>query len=178
MAAALTLLRAGDTSRNLYLFDTFAGMPAPGGEDESSPYDGYSIHSRWRRTSDAGREWVGVPEAAVRANVESTGYPKERIHCVAGMVEETIPDLAPERIALLRLDTDWYSSTKHELEHLFPRLVEGGVLIIDDYGHYEGARKAVDEYWARLERPPLLVRIDYTGRIAVKHGSTVRPATS
>ncbi len=94
--------------------------------------------------------------------------------CVVGMVEETIPAEAPERIALLRLDTDWYASTKHELETLYPRLVNGGVLIVDDYGHYEGARQAVDEYFAETGERVLLNRIDYTGRVAVKQPKTVR----
>jgi len=74
----------------------------------------------------------------------------------------------PEEAALLRLDTDWYESTLHELEHLYPRLADGGVLIIDDYGHWEGARRAVDEYFSRHPPVPLLTRIDYTGRIAIK----------
>jgi O-methyltransferase len=168
MAAALTLKRLGDTGRDLYLFDTFTGMPEPGAEDVSSPYDGYSLHKRWRRHDDADKEWAGIPVETVRANVESTGYPAERIKCVVGMVEDTIPAEAPERIALLRLDTDWYSSTKHELVELFPRLAGGGVLIVDDYGHYEGARKAVDEYFAETGQRIFLNRIDYTGRIAVK----------
>jgi hypothetical protein len=64
---------------------------------------------------------------------------------------------------LLRLDTDWYESTKHELVHLYPRLVPNGVLIIDDYGHWKGAREAVDEYFATLKLKPLLSRLDYTG---------------
>ena len=85
-----------------------------------------------------------------------------------GRVEETIPCHAPERIAVLRLDTDWYESTRHELVHLFPRLAVGGVLIIDDYGHWKGARKAVDEYIAATGARLLLSRIDYTGRMAVK----------
>ena len=72
------------------------------------------------------------------------------------------------RIALLRLDTDWYGSTLHELTHLFPLLSKGGVLIIDDYGHWQGARKAVDEYFESLGIVPFLSRIDYTGRIYVK----------
>ena len=75
-------------------------------------------------------------------------------------------DSAPERIALLRLDTDWYESTRHELVELYPRLERGGVLLIDDYGHFAGARKAVDEYFA--SDPILLSRIDYTGRLAIK----------
>jgi O-methyltransferase len=177
MAAALTLKQAGDTDRNLYLFDTFAGMPEPGAEDVRSPYDGYSLHKRWRRHADSDSEWAGVPVETVRANVESTGYPRERIKCVAGMVEETIPAEAPERIAMLRLDTDWYASTKHELEHLFARLAEGGVLIVDDYGHYEGARRAVDEYFAETDQRVLLNRIDYTGRVAIKqHANGAGPS--
>src|SRR4051794_16282606 len=95
-------------------------------------------------------------------------YPSEHIRFVEGKVETTIPLIAPERIAILRLDTDWYESTAHELHHLYPRLVPGGVLIIDDYGHWEGARRAVDEYFAANGGAPLLQRIDYTGRMAVK----------
>jgi hypothetical protein len=106
--------------------------------------------------------------ADVQANLRSTGYPPERIHYVVGKVEDTLPQAAPERIAILRLDTDWYESTRHELEHLYPRLTAGGVLIIDDYGHWAGARRAVDEFLARTESAILLNRIDYTGRIGVK----------
>ena len=100
--------------------------------------------------------------------MESTGYPSERIHLIKGMVEETLPAQAPERLALLRLDTDWYASTKHELEQLYPRVSPGGVLIIDDYGHYEGARNAVDEYFASRGEHVLLQRIDWTGRMVLK----------
>ena len=107
-------------------------------------------------------------EESVRETVLSTGYPEEQVHIVRGPVEDTIPGKAPERLALLRLDTDWYESTYHELVHLYPRLSVGGVLIIDDYGHWEGARRAVDEYFAAAGSRPLLNRIDYTGRIAIK----------
>jgi O-methyltransferase len=69
---------------------------------------------------------------------------------------------------MLRLDTDWYDSTLHELRHLYPLLSRHGVLIIDDYGHWQGARRAVDEYLATLPHPIFLHRIDYTGRIAIK----------
>jgi hypothetical protein len=90
------------------------------------------------------------------------------VRLVKGKVEDTVPKNAPEKIALLRLDTDWYESTRHELVHLFPRLLPGGVLIIDDYGHWQGARKAVDEYIAGNQVKILLNRVDYTGRIGVK----------
>ena len=85
-----------------------------------------------------------------------------------GPVEETLPAEAPDEIALLRLDTDWYASTKHELVHLYPRLARGGVLIVDDYAYWQGARQAVDEYMAEHGLRLLLNRIDYTARIAVK----------
>ena len=78
------------------------------------------------------------------------------------------PGERPEQISLLRLDTDWYESTRHELEHLYPRLAPGGVLIIDDYGHWAGRAQAVDEFLAGRADAPLLNRIDYTGRIGVK----------
>ena len=175
MATALTLMRLGDTSRDLYLFDTFSGMAEPGAEDAPSAYDaGISPQRRWRKhkdrsgIDDGGSGWAAISEQQVREAMDSTGYPRERVHLVKGMVEETIPDCAPDTVAMLRLDTDWYASTKHELEHLYPRLEPGGVLIIDDYGHWPGARRAVDEYLAEHGISLLLGRIDNSGRIAVK----------
>jgi len=104
----------------------------------------------------------------------STGYPEDKITLCQGMVEHTLPRQAPECIAILRLDTDWYESTKHELETLYPRLAIGGVLIIDDYGYWAGARKAVDEYFA--DQPILLNRIDRTGRVGIKTSTLARAA--
>jgi hypothetical protein len=98
----------------------------------------------------------------------STGIDAGRLHFVKGPVEETIPASVPERIALLRLDTDWYESTRHELIHLFPRLAAGGVLIVDDYGHWRGCRRATDEYFEQTGVHILLHRVDYTGVIGVK----------
>ena len=173
MAAAHTLQRLDTADRDIYLFDTFSGMPRPGAEDRNSPYDGYPIRRRWQQTASGnGNRWNRVSADAVRERIESTGYPPERVHIVAGMVEETVPEQAPGEIALLRLDTDWYASTKHELRHLYPRLRDGGVLIIDDYGHYEGARQAVDEYLGETGETLLLGRIDYTGRLAIKQSGS------
>jgi hypothetical protein len=168
MAAALTLIQEGDTSRDVYLFDTFEGMPPP--KDVDRTVDGTLAQTHLDRDPDkAGWVWAVAGIDDVRRNMGSTGYPQDRVKYVKGPVEATIPSNAPaEPIALLRLDTDWYESTKHELTHLFPRLSEGGVLIIDDYGHWEGARKAVDEYFTALGRPYFLHRVDYTGRLLVK----------
>ena len=112
--------------------------------------------------------WAYAGLEEVRRNVLSTGYPEDRIAFIQGKVEDTIPGTIPEKIALLRLDTDWYESTRHELTHLYPLLSSSGILIIDDYGHWQGARRAVDEYLGAMPAPTYLHRIDYTGRLALK----------
>ena len=168
MVAAKTLLDLNSRHRTLRLFDTYEGLPKP--DDNDVDVWGNDAADWWeqKRTSDQSSEWALARLDEVRANLAATGYPEDRMIYVKGMVEETIPAEAPEQIALLRLDTDWYASTRHEMEHLFPRLSRNGVLIIDDYGHFKGARKAVDEYIAAHDLPLMLVRIDYTGRLAIK----------
>jgi O-methyltransferase len=168
MAVALTLLGLGKQDRDLYLFDTFEGMPQPGELDVA--HDGTTAATDFEKTklSDDSSEWCRAPLDQVQKVVGSTGYDSSRIHLVKGKVEDTIPEAAPDRISLLRLDTDWYESTRHELEHLFPRLSAGGVIVIDDYGHWQGARQATDEFLAKNSIPLLLNRIDYTARIGVK----------
>lgn len=169
----LTLQSLGAQPRDIYLYDTFEGMTEPTELDRSS-IDPPALET-WRAAQrDEQRPWGELfdpelfDEQRVRSLLLDTGYPAERLHFVRGPVEETIPGEAPDEIALLRLDTDWYESTAHELLHLFPRLVAGGVLIVDDYGHWEGARRAVDEFFSSGHSPILLSRIDYTARIAVK----------
>jgi hypothetical protein len=174
LAMLLTLQELGATGRDVYLFDTFEGMTEPG-EHDVSPLDPPARETWETNTATGERSWseLFAPEIFneddVRATVLGTGYPADRIHFVKGPVEETLPANAPERIALLRLDTDWYESTRAEMEHLYPNLVSGGVLIVDDYGHWEGARRAVEEHFEAHGSPLLLSRIDYTGRIGVKH---------
>ncbi|HWA38222.1 MAG TPA: TylF/MycF/NovP-related O-methyltransferase [Burkholderiales bacterium] len=168
MATALTLIAAGDTARELYLFDTFEGMTAPTAQDVDLEGTAASALLQAQSKSDPQSVWCYATEEDVGGVMAATGYPRERIHLVKGKVEETLPGEAPAQIALLRLDTDWYESTRHELEHLFPRLSPGGVLIIDDYGHWAGCRRAVDEYLATHRINLLLNRVDYSGRIAIK----------
>lgn len=165
-AAARTLLQMKDVSRDLYLFDTFQGMTPPSKEDVD--YSGkHASHVCADWVGDNGA-WCDAPLERVKEVLYATGYPKEKIHFVEGRVEDTIPAYAPESIALLRLDTDWYESTRHELIHLFPLLIRAGVLIIDDYGHWQGSRKACDEYFEQNSIPILLNRIDAGGRVAVR----------
>jgi O-methyltransferase len=168
MAAALALKSLNAVERDLYLFDTFEGMPKPQEVDvdlKSNP--AMSFFSRTQIGEDSSGYCRSTLEEA-RVNMASIGYSSEKIHFCKGKVESTIPGSAPEQIAVLRLDTDWYESTKHELIHLYPLLSPGGILIIDDYGHWRGSRKATDEYIKEYAPSLFLGRIDYTGRIAVK----------
>ena len=155
-AVALALLDRGVTDRELHLFDTFAGMPEPTAEDRA--LDGTPAAELLAESPRDAKLWAVASLEDVREGMAETGYPAERMHYCVGKVEDTLPERAPERIALLRLDTDWYESTRHELEHLYDRLVPGGVLIIDDYGSWQGSKEATDEFIAGLERKPLMVR--------------------
>ncbi len=168
MAMALALRNLGDESRELYLYDTFSGMSAPTDVDVS--IDGAKADDTFSQTkiSEDSSDWYSSSLGEVKENLFTTGYPKGKIHFIKGKVEDTIPTKVPNGIAVLRLDTDWYESIKHEMTHLFPLLKQNGVLIIDDYGYWEGARKAIDEYISDNNIRILLNRIDYTGRIAIK----------
>jgi hypothetical protein len=168
MATALTLRSLNCADRDLYLFDTFEGMTKP--VDMDIDASGNAAIDEFTR-EQLGEDSSSICYASlneVKSAMASTGYNKDRIHFIRGKVEETIPSQAPESIALLRLDTDFYESTRHELEYLFPRLSPGGILIVDDYGAWQGARKATDEFIARHAPGLFLSRIDDTGRLAVK----------
>jgi O-methyltransferase len=168
MVVAKTLQRAGARDRRLYLFDTFEGMPEPSVHDRTVFGDAAMDKFEARRRAGAGSDWTRAGIDEVRSNMASTGYPAELVEYVAGKVEETLPARAPDRIALLRLDTNGYESTRHELEMLWPSVSPGGIVIFDDYGHWEGCRRAVDEYFARLDKPPFMFRTDYTERQVIK----------
>ncbi len=171
-AVVRTLQNVHGPARDLWLYDTFEGMTPPTNRDvdflgqtaeqlldQQDPLDPMSV-------------WCVSPLSGVRQLMTAGGYPADRIHFVQGKVEETLAKTLPGKIALLRLDTDWYESTKCELEHLFPKLVPGAVVIIDDYGHWKGCRRAVDEYFANHGIEMLLNRLDYTGRIGVYYPSS------
>ena len=167
MVAAQTLLRRGDV-RDLYLFDTYKGMPMPT-ENDGSRYESMDPMVEWRqKQQEEHNDWCYAPVELVRQNLLSTGYPAERLHFVEGKVEDTLPVTSTGDIAILRLDTDWYASTKVEMETLYPRLNATGYLVLDDYGYWEGCRKAVDEYFSARGSRPLLHRINFGSRIGVK----------
>ena len=188
MAIAKTLLENHSTSRKLHLFDTFEGMSQPTELDKDQT-GAAAAQMLQRGPRETNPDWAYAPLKEVKHAMRLTGYDPGRIVYIKGKVEETLPQHAPQQIALLRLDTDWYESTYHELVHLYPRLCVGGVLIIGASatgntvsGCYigtnaagtaalpnaTGVRRAVDQYISEQKLKLLLNRVDYTARICVK----------
>jgi len=175
IAAAQTLLNLGVTDRDLYLFDTYTGMTAP--TESDIRIDEQKHASEFLNAEGPGPMAWSRPDRHiatledVQEGFSEIPYPAERIHYVVGKVEDTVPGSAPETISILRLDTDWYESTKHELDQLYARLAPGGVLIIDDYGTWQGSKEATDEFLETTGEPLLLTRVNRS-RVAVKPGLT------
>lgn len=169
MLIAKCLMKRGQHDRKIYLYDTYEGMSKPeeidvtvdSNEDAQVKFDETAL-------SEDSSDWCYASIEEVEKNMTGTGFKRDNLHFIKGKVEDTIPGTIPEKIALLRLDTDWYQSTKHELEYLYPLLEKKGVLIIDDFGHWEGCKKAVIEYFDAQEDSVLLGRIDRAGRIIIK----------
>lgn len=171
---AAEVFRSVHSSKRVWLFDTFAGMTQPTDVDVNYRGEHAGVKFREQRTGD-GSDWCYPPIEEVQANFASVGLLGPQVKFVKGDVAETLArtDELPASIAVLRLDTDWYESTRMELEALYPRLTRGGILIIDDYGHWGGARKAVDEYFSERDRP-FLQYIDQTARIGIRLDPPVR----
>jgi hypothetical protein len=155
----------GAHERDLYLFDTYEGMTVPGPRDRRR--DGRTAADLLASYGKTSRVWAYASLEDVQEGFRDVPYPEEKLHFIKGPVEQTIPGQAPERIAVLRLDTDWYESTAHELAHLYGRLTPGGVLLLDDYGWWQGSREAVDEFLASSGACLYLARTG-SGRVAIK----------
>jgi predicted O-methyltransferase YrrM len=150
----LTLERLG-APRTLWVFDTFEGIPPPTADDPDE---------------EIARLYTGSfrgDRAEVEALFGRLGI-LARTRLVKGLFQDTVPAAAVGAIAVLHLDGDWYESVKVCLDHLYDRVSPGGVIQIDDYGHWEGARKAVDEFMSRRAIAAPLRYVDYTGRQFVK----------
>ena len=170
MLMSKELIEQNDLNRKIWLYDTFDGMTQPTDADieAETGIKGKALLSNVEKTTEKLNMWAYSPIEEVRKNMKETNYPVDNIKYIKGKVEDTLKSNIPNKIALLRLDTDWYESTKIELEVLYPLITKGGVLIIDDYGHFEGAKRAVDDYFQKINQQPLLNRIDYTGRLIIK----------
>jgi O-methyltransferase len=169
MAMARTLWECGKLDRRVWLYDTFKGMTNPLPVDVQT-HSGRTAREALKkeRKRSAHNTWCIASKDDVCANLRKTDYPSENLKLVEGDVRETLQRETPSQISVLRLDTDWYDSTLVELECLYPKLSTGGVCIIDDYGYWDGARKAVDEYLKKHRIHVLLNKIDEAGRIFVK----------
>ena len=169
MAMARRLRELGAADRTLWLYDTYEGMTTPTADDVEAT-TGTTAQQLLDSTAigNGNNVWCVAGIHDVRTNVTSTGYPSDLLRFVKGDVAQTLHESVPDRIALLRLDTDWYESTRVGLEVLYPRLSIGGVCILDDYGHWKGARKAVDDYFGQQGFRPLMNPIDFSGRIFLK----------
>lgn len=168
MMIAHTLKARKSVDRNIFLYDTFEGMSTPSDMDISYAGESAAALLSTQQKNDKDSIWCFSPIDEVKKNIELTGYPVELLKFVKGKVEDTLLHTLPGKISLLRLDTDWYESTRKEMEILYPLLEEKGVLIIDDFGHWEGAKKAVTEYFNAQSYKPFLQRIDNTGIIMIK----------
>jgi hypothetical protein len=146
--------------KEVWLYDTFNGMT--GTTDVDVDMNGVS-----------GELWKGLcnsPLLEVQSIMNQSSYNKDKLHYIIGDISETLNNISniPKSISLLRLDTDWYASTKKEMEILYPILSQNGVLIVDDYGHWKGAKKAIDEYF--INQNINIENIDYTGIKIIKYG--------
>lgn len=160
VGAALFAEHFGLSDRCFVAIDTFAGFP-----NNVVDTDVNGVQHDLSGLESMSREFRHI----VERNIDAHGF-VDRFRIIEGPVEQTLRgEHGVVNSAYLRLDTDYYASTLLELEVLYPTLSGGGVLIIDDYGHFEGARLAVDEYLAELGHPPALFRVDYTGRAGIKH---------
>lgn len=170
LAMVLALQECGVQDREVFLYDTYEGMTAPSNIDidiRGVPAEKL-LEAASREPGDS--VWCVADLDDVKQNLAQAGYPENLVYFVQGDVGVTLNESSnlPSSIAILRLDTDWFESTATSLEVLFPRLVRGGVCIIDDYGHWGGARAAVDEYFEKNNIHPLLHVTDYTGRMFLK----------
>ena len=154
--------------KNLWLYDTFEGMANPTIYDENILKEKATIELKNKTKKENSKDiWAYSSIDYVKQNITKTYIKPERVKYIKGLVEETLIKKKPKKISLLRLDTDFYQSTKKELEELYPLLERGGILIIDDYGHWKGCKKAVDEYF-KDKKNIFFQQIDYSGLIGVK----------
>ena len=166
--------------RDIYLYDTFTGLVEPSKHDYTcenaklTKMNQNETYNHWKNNIiDSNiNNWCYAPLDKVKHNLFSTGYPEEKLHFIVGNTIETlkIKENIPEKIAILRLDTDWYESSKVELEQLYNNVVSGGLIIFDDYYHWDGQRRAVDEYLELINVKYDFIKInnDKTGVIIKK----------
>jgi hypothetical protein len=179
-AVCITELKQRNLTRDIYMFDTFGGLTAPGTNDFTSTETPFykmtneEVVEEWNKhvVTEGLNNWCYCSKERVEARLNEFGYDQSKLHYVVGNVMETlaVPSNIPDQIALLRLDTDWYESSKFELQQLYSKVVSGGLIIFDDYHHWMGQKKAVDEFFVEINHAPSLIQID-----TVKGVSMIKP---
>jgi hypothetical protein len=171
-------LKKYNTVRDIYMYDTFSGLTMPGKYDYTCEKASWNMNKdevlkTWEKQiiDDKTNGWCYTPLEKVKESLEMTGYPSNKLHYIVGDVLQTLqhPENIPDKIAILRLDTDWYESSKFELEKLYPNVVKGGVVIFDDYLHWDGQRRATDEYFANIGESHQFVKINDTVAAMIKN---------
>ncbi len=172
MMVLFRLKELKSVSRSFFLYDTYEGMPEPTKYDVS--FFGQKAIKKYNKVklgkSSVGSNWVNASLEEVKKNIKLANYPLNKLHFIKGKIEDTIPKTIPKKIAFLHLDTDFYESTKHSLQYLYDLVVPGGIVIFDDYFHWQGCKKAIDEFIEKRKEPIFLNRIDYSSRLIVKRG--------
>lgn len=156
------------SNRKIHLFDSFEGLPDPTGEDgrEASSY-----MDNVRKGKLAPRYKCEAPlELVEELFFDKLMLSPSVVHFHKGWFDHTIPlqKAKIDKIAILRLDADWYESTKVCLAQLYDKVVQGGFVILDDYGYWEGCKKATDEFFIERNIHPTLKKIDKSGYYFVK----------
>lgn len=146
-------LKQRNEERDIYMYDTFTGLTVPSEKDvgiNNEYQTAEQVLDVWiQHNSNGVNTWCYAPIEKVVNELLQTNYPFNKLHFIKGDVRKTLLDKKniPDKIAILRLDTDWYDSTKVELETMWDNLVWGGVLILDDYYYWKGQQDAVDEFF-------------------------------
>ena len=170
---AAWMFKLYNSNKKVYLYDTFQGMTPPtemdielNGEktaDERLVSEKLNKDKGWSQNT-----WCYASLDDVKNNFSKIGLLSANVEFIQGDVLQTLNQTIPDKISVLRLDTDWYESTKKEMDVLYKRIVPKGVFMVDDYGHWGGSKKAVDEYFEKNSNRPFLHYIDYTGRLGLK----------
>ena len=179
-SVCITELVQRNLTRDIYMFDTFGGLTVPGVNDYTSTETPFykmtneEVVEEWNKhvVTDKVNNWCYCSKERVEERLNEFNYDQSKLHYVVGDVMDTLalPANIPEKIALLRLDTDWYESSKFELQKLYGNVVSGGLIIFDDYHHWMGQKKAVDEFFLEINHAPSLIQVD-----TVKTVSMIKP---
>jgi asparagine synthase (glutamine-hydrolysing) len=153
--SAIVMAAAKQMKRPLFVYDVFGMIPPPStsdGEDAASRYNAIVAGQSAGINGDTYYGYQGNLKQKVLDNFSSLDYEvaQHQVALVQGLYEETLhPD---QPVAIAHLDCDWYDSVMVCLQRIVPRLSQGGRLIIDDYDHWDGCRKAIDEYFASQKK--------------------------